>query len=460
MSRNSLRIVKDLWRRFLDGPQWMRESHGLGFVFKYYRSPSLKLLFWAMAWYERLFSRPMRLLFIVIPMFAFFSMFTLNSPAIPLFIVMLVFLASDLAIGLIFRPRLSVERDLPRRAKCGAVFPVIYRIRNLRRLPAADLLLDPNIELPELRLVHGFRYCSVPGRSEETFSMELKPFRRGVFSIPQGIAESSFPFNLFKHSVLFGRKESLIVHPASRELRNLFPRDGGVQPRLSARSVPRPGDSMDFYGCRMYRPGDSPRKIHWRATARYRTPIIKEYQQEHVSHAAILLDTYVPRTRMAARTLRALFSLSESLLKARTNLTFEAAVSLAASIAETLTATSYHVDLLAVGDRITRFPSNGEPDRGCDPLQDELATASASMRDAFAGKQADALAEDALKSGTVFVILMRWDAAAKAFLSGLDNRGSRIVPVLVSEHVPAAELPDDLRVITPEAVLKGGDLPL
>ena len=73
MSRNPLRLIGDLWRRFLDGPQWLRESHGLGFVFKYYRSPSLKLLFWAMAWYERLFSRPMRLLFIVIPMFGSIS---------------------------------------------------------------------------------------------------------------------------------------------------------------------------------------------------------------------------------------------------------------------------------------------------------------------------------------------------------------------------------------------------
>ena len=290
--------------------------------------------------------------------------------------------------------------------------------------------------------------------------MELKPFKRGIFSIPQGIAESSFPFNLFKHSVLFGRKESLIVHPASRELRNLFPHDGCILPRLSARSMPRPGDSMDFYGCRMYRPGDSPRKIHWRATARYRIPIIKEYQQEHVSHAAVLLDTYVPRARVAAGVVRALFSLSESLLKVRTNRTFEAAVSLAASIAETLTSTSYHVDLLALGGRITRFPSNGEPDRDCDPLLDELATASTSARDAFAGKGAAALAEDALESGTVFVILMRWDAASKAFLGSLTGRGSQIVPVLVSEHVPDTELPDDLRVMTPESVLRGGDLPL
>ena len=460
MSRNPLRTIRSLWLKFLDGPQWLRESHGLGFVFKYYRSPSLKLLFWAMAWYERLFSRPMRLLFIVIPMFAFFSLFTLNSPAVPVFLFLLVLLAVDLVLGFVFRPRLSVERSFPPRVKCGMAFDMNYRIRNLRRLPAADLLVDPNIELPELRRVRGFKYCSVPGRAEQTFTVELKPFKRGVLSIPQGIAESSFPFNIFKHSVLFSCRESLIVHPAGRELRNLFPRDGGVLPRMSARSVPSPGDSMDFYGCRAYRPGDSPRKIHWRATARYRIPIIKEYQQEHVSHAAILLDTYVPRARQAAGTLRALFSLSESLLKVRTNQTFEAAVSLAASIAETLTVTSYHVDMLAVGGRITRFPSNGEPDRDCDPLLDELAMAAASGRDAFSGNGAKNLAEEALESGTVFVILMRWDASARAFLDSLNDRGSLVVPVLVAPQVPEAELPDNFRVVTPESVLTGGDLPL
>lgn len=453
-------MVRNLWLKFLDGPQWLRESHGLGFVFRHYRSPSLKLLFWAMAWYERLFSRPMRLLFIVIPMFAFFSLFTLSSPAVPVFLFLLVLLAVDLVLGLVFRPRLSVERVFPPRVKCGVAFDMTYRVRNLRRLPAADLLIDPNIELPELRRVRGFKYCAVPGFAEETFTVELKPFRRGVFSIPQGVAESSFPFNIFKHSVLFARKESLIVHPAGRELRNLFPRGGGDLPRLSARSVPSPGDSMDFYGCRAYRPGDSPRKIHWRATARCRIPIIKEYQQEHVSHAAVLLDTYIPRTRLAAGTFRALFSLSESLLKVRTNRTFEAAVSLAASVAETLTSAAYHVDLLAVGGSVSRFPSNGEPDRDCDPLLDELAMAAPSARDAFSGGQAQALAEEALASGTVFVVLMRWDGSARAFLDNLNGRGSLVVPVLVAPHVPDAELPDNLRVVTPDSVLTGGDLPL
>ena len=460
MSRNPLRLIRSLWLKFLDGPQWMRESHGLGFVFRYYRSPSLKLLFWAMAWYERLFSRPMRLLFIVIPMFAFFSILAMHSPAIPVFLFLVVILAIDLLLGFIFRPRLSVGRDIPRRVKCGIAFDINYRVRNLRRLPAADLLIDPNIELPELRRVRGFQYCAVPGRTEQKFTVELKPFKRGVFSIPQGIAESSFPFNLFKHSVLFARKESLIVHPASRDLRNLFPRGGGALPRLSARSVPRPGESMDFYGCRLYRPGDSPRKIHWRATARYRIPVIKEYQQEHVLHAAILLDTYLPPARLAAGVLHGLFSLSQSLMKARTNEGFEAAVSLAASVAESLTAAAYHVDLLAVGGHVSRFPSNGEPDRDCDPLLDELSMAVPTPRDPFSGDRAEALATEALESGTVFVILRRWDAVAREFLGRLDDRGSQIVPVLVSSHVPDADLPAGLRVVTPKSILTGDDLPL
>ena len=460
MTWNPLHTARSLWLRFLDGPGWLRESHGLGFVFKYYRSPTLKLLFWAMAWYERLFSRPMRLLFIVIPMFAFFSMFTLNSPAIPVFLFLLSLLAVDLLFGLIFRPRLSVERVLPPRVKCGMAFDAGYRIRNLRRTPAADLLIDPNIEQPELRRVDGFKYCSVPGRAELDFTVALKPFRRGVFTIPQGIAESSFPFNLFKHSVLFGRRESLIVHPASRNLKNLFPHDGGVLPRMSTRSVPRPGDSMDFYGCRAYRPGDSPRKIHWRATARYRSPIIKEYQQEHVSHAAVLLDTYVPRRHLAAETLKALFSFSESLLKVRTNPDFEAAVSLAASISETLTRASYHVDMLSVGGHVSRFPSDGGPDHDCDPLLDELSTAKASAHDPFCGSLAENLAAEAVESGTVFLILMRWDAPTRAFLDRLNDRGAQIVPVLVSPHVPDAEMPEILRVIDPDSVLTGGDLPL
>lgn len=460
MSRNPLKAIRSLWLRFLDGPQWMRESHGLGYVFRYYRSPSLKLLFWAMAWYERMFSRPMRLLFIVIPMFAFFALFTVNSPAVPVFLFLLALLTVDLLFGFVFRPRLSVERSFPPRVRCGAAFRVTYRIRNQRRLPAADLLLDPNIELPELRRVQGFKYCSVPGRSERMFEMDLKPFRRGVFSIPQGIAESAFPFNLFKHSVLFGRRESLTVHPASRELKNLFPRGGTAFPHMSARSAPRPGDSMDFYGCRAYRPGDSTRRIHWRATARFGSPIVKEYQQEQVSHAAILLDSYVPRSRMAAGVLRALFSLSESLLKARTNREFEAAVSLAASVAGTLTSLTYHVDMLSVGGHVSRFPSNGEPDRDCDPLLDELATAAPSPRDAFAGKQAENIVSEALESGTVFLILLRWDRAAETFLAGLNGRTARVVPILVANRPPDAELPDDVRIVAPESVLRGGDLPL
>ena len=60
----------------------------------------------------------------------------------------------------------------------------------------------------------------------------------------------------------------------------------------------------------------------------------------------------------------------------------------------------------------------------------------------------------------MFLILLRWDRAARKFLGSLEGHGARVVPVLVSAHVPESELPDTLRVVTPESVLTGGDLPL
>jgi len=113
-----------------------------------------------------------------------------------------------------------------------------------------------------------------------------------------------------------------------------------------------------------------------------------------------------------------------------------------------------------VGGRVSRFPSGGEPDRDCDPVLDELATAATSARDALNGNAMERLAVEALESGTVFVILLRWDRPARAFLARLRGCGSTIVPILVAAKVPTEELPDDLRVVPPESILAGGDLPL
>jgi hypothetical protein len=54
------------------------------------------------------------------------------------------------------------------------------------------------------------------------------------------------------------------------------------------------GDSEEFRALRDYRPGDSPRKIHWKSWAKVGKPIFKEEQDEFFVRHALILDTFLP----------------------------------------------------------------------------------------------------------------------------------------------------------------------
>lgn len=52
----------------------------------------------------------------------------------------------------------------------------------------------------------------------------------------------------------------------------------------------RRGEGADFHQLREYRRGDPPRSIDWKATARVRKPIVREYQDERDQQIVFLLD--------------------------------------------------------------------------------------------------------------------------------------------------------------------------
>lgn len=60
--------------------------------------------------------------------------------------------------------------------------------------------------------------------------------------------------------------------------------------RLGIRRQPRRGSGAEFHQLREYRHGDSLRQIDWKATARMRRPIAREYQDERDQRLVFLLD--------------------------------------------------------------------------------------------------------------------------------------------------------------------------
>lgn len=59
---------------------------------------------------------------------------------------------------------------------------------------------------------------------------------------------------------------------------------------MGVRRLPRPGEGSDFHQLREYRDGDSLRQIDWKATARMRKLIAREYAQERDQQIVFLLD--------------------------------------------------------------------------------------------------------------------------------------------------------------------------
>ena len=60
--------------------------------------------------------------------------------------------------------------------------------------------------------------------------------------------------------------------------------------KLGIRRLPRQGEGGDFHQLREFRDGDSLRQIDWKATARMRKPISREYAEERDQQIVFLLD--------------------------------------------------------------------------------------------------------------------------------------------------------------------------
>ena len=82
----------------------------------------------------------------------------------------------------------------------------------------------------------------------------------------------------------------LFIFPPLTRLRHIPIRPRRT--RVYAGSIPARagGTGAEFFGVRSYQPGDSPRAINWRASARHTDLYSNEFQQERVSDVGIVLD--------------------------------------------------------------------------------------------------------------------------------------------------------------------------
>jgi len=114
---------------------------------------------------------------------------------------------------------------------------------------------------------------------------------RGAYGFESIRVEARDGLGLLKRSQIFTVPIQLFALPPVLRLRNVLVRPRRT--RVYAGTIPARvgGAGVDFFGVRDYQPGDSPRRINWRVSARQTETIYSnEFEQERVADIGIVLD--------------------------------------------------------------------------------------------------------------------------------------------------------------------------
>lgn len=227
----------------------------------------------------------------------------------------------------------------PRAVTAGSPARVGYEVRNRnRRTPTyAVEIVPPEGEsafTPVVRPGH-----AVVVRTERTFP------RRGVVPLKEVRVTTSFPFGLFIKERTVRVRGEVVVWPR-RDRRIREPWAGATGRR--ARAKVGGGDAGargEFRGLREYRPGDDPRDVHWRSSARLGEPLVREYEQDTAPSVWVCLDLAGPPGERA-----------------------EAAVEVAATLADRAIARGDRVGLVTPDVEIPPAPGRRQLERVLDAL--------------------------------------------------------------------------------------------
>jgi uncharacterized protein (DUF58 family) len=143
-----------------------------------------------------------------------------------------------------------------------------------------------------LRSAHSRHLIRLPKDSVYAFSYRVAG-PRGGYGFESVRVKVTDPLSVTSRETRLEAKGQLFVFPPVTRLRHVAIRPHRT--RVYAGSIPARvgGTGTEFFGVREYHPGDPPRAINWRASARHAQEDVlfsNEFQQERVADAGIILD--------------------------------------------------------------------------------------------------------------------------------------------------------------------------
>jgi uncharacterized protein (DUF58 family) len=178
-----------------------------------------------------------------------------------------------------------VEVEVPMRA--GREHPATLHLRNIKRLlPAQGLIFEVTSssarETRELVLRD-----RLDPQVETQLVWSVRPARRGIERVELAYVGSLYPFGFLRKSIAAKAFCDVTVWPAPIEYRR-FP-SAAWRRAQPGEPVARAGQGGDLLALREYRTGDSHRLIHWKASARLRRLVVRQFSADNEENFTLWL---------------------------------------------------------------------------------------------------------------------------------------------------------------------------
>ena len=211
------------------------------------------------------------------------------------------------------RADVDVTRTAPDVAGLGDVNVIRYIVRSRWAWPIHVRLSD---EIPSAIKVEALpEPLRIEGREERVLDRPAVAHERGRFVLGATAVRVETPLGLLQRILRFSAGDAVVVVPSLTNVRHF--RLLAMQNRLSdagVRALKRRGEGSAFAALRDYVPGDDPRMVDWKATARHTRLITREQTIERSQTVVSMIDCGRAMTQLAGRYSRLEHVLSAALV--------------------------------------------------------------------------------------------------------------------------------------------------
>ncbi|WP_437205537.1 DUF58 domain-containing protein [Planctomicrobium sp. SH664] len=198
--------------------------------------------------------------------------------------------------------RLRVKRQLPDRVMAGETFVCSVVLEN-RKWWLSVWMMTVHDRVTSWRgsLETKVLFMRVPAGRETTGHYHLQLLERGRYEFGPVHITTRFPLGLVERGVRLNDRQQLLVHPRLGRLNPEWRRQLQHSAELVNHLRPVAGIFQDeMHRIREYRPGDDPRMIHWKTSARMNELMVCDYQESRDRDLILIVDAWTSEAQTEA----------------------------------------------------------------------------------------------------------------------------------------------------------------